>query len=211
MKCSSRLLGSPPWTRISDSSACSKERHPQAGPHGGGGQAGGFSARLGLMSACAGVAALMLLPVPEALAALGDPEACEGERLSIGVSRPNRRLYGGKLTYKVRVAGGDAQVGVDYDPPPEKVTFSAGVNGLRFYVKTVRDGIDEGVEKVRLQLYEPKAPLYGGWIFHQGNWVRVETLVRQTITRRGKIRDNTEDDGGSAAGRKLNAAPCSGG
>lgn len=152
----------------------------------------------------------MLLPLPAAATYYTNPSVCEGQRLSFGVARPRADLYGGSLTYKIRVAGGSARAGQDYEQPVGEITFSAGVNGVRFYVKTFRDEINEGHETVKLQLYEPKAPRYNGWIQYNGNWVRVESLMRKTITRYGAIHDAESGSQSLEVGglRKGASGPC---
>ncbi len=115
--------------------------------------------------------------------------ACEGGRLSFGIARPGKNIYSGSLTYRYKTENGTAVAGNDYNNTTGKVEFSAGVNGARIYVQTLNDNINEGQESLTLQLSEPKASQYGGWIQQNGNWVRVETLLPSTISYTGYIKD----------------------
>ena len=122
-------------------------------------------------------------------AAARSETVCEGQRLSFGIPRPGADIYRGTLTYKYRTANGTAEAGKDYLAAQGTVTFSAGIDGARVWVKTLTDGISEGTESVMLVLYEPEAPQYGGWINVNGKEVRVETELPATRSYTGYIRD----------------------
>ena len=122
---------------------------------------------------------------------------CEGGRLSFGIARPGTNIYSGSLTYKYKTKNGTAVAGNDYNQTTGDVKFSAGVNGARIYVQTLNDNINEGQESVILQLDNPKAPQFTGWIQQNGNWVRVESLLPSSLSYTGYIKDG---DGGGRSG-----------
>ncbi len=122
-------------------------------------------------------------------AAARSETVCEGQRLSFGIKRPGADIYRGTLTYKYRTANGTAVAGKDYVAAQGTVKFSAGIDGARVYVTTLMDDISEGRESVKLVLYEPEAPEYGGWINVNGKQVRVETELPATRSYEGYIRD----------------------
>ncbi len=144
-----------------------------------------------------GLAAFMLatlLPIPEAAANYTNytDTACEGQELAFVVQKPRQDIWDGSVTYKIRITGGSATQEQDYRTPVRSLAFTGSDSTLT--VKTLRDNVAENDEIVRLELYEPHT---GAWIQRYGIWVQPETLMPQTISFRGTIRDwaNAERQG----------------
>ena len=75
--------------------------------------------------------------------------------------------------------------GQDYRKPAGSLAFT--VSGTQYIkVQTFEDQIAENDETVRLELHDPET---GAWIQRYGIWVRPESLMPQTLSFRGTIRD----------------------
>ena len=160
----------------------------------------GASTRFLRGGAGAGLAASLmlatLLPLQEAAAGTKYTDtACEGQELSFHVQRPRQDIdYDGKTSYKLRIKGGSATEGQDYRTPDRELTFN-GKSTEWIEVKTLEDHTAENDETVRLELYAPDTGSV--WIQRNGLWVQPESLMPQTISFRGTIRDwaNAERQG----------------